>query len=177
MAFPFSESTGAESQPVMSVSDLTEQIKDLLEGALPAVWVAGEISNFSRPQSGHCYFTLKDERAQIRGVMWRTAASRLRFELEDGLEVICHGDLEVYAPARHVSARRAADRTAGRRGFGTGLAQACASGWRPKVCLPSNANDRCRASRARSPWSPVRPAPPCVISWKSCGVAGAASTC
>ena len=98
MAIPFSKSAGDGAQPVLSVSDLTEQIKDLLEGALPAVWVAGEISNFSRPQSGHCYFTLKDERAQIRGVMWRAAASRLRFELEDGLEVICHGDLEVYAP-------------------------------------------------------------------------------
>jgi exodeoxyribonuclease VII large subunit len=98
MSFSFPESTGDETQPVLSVSDLTEQIKELLEGALPAVWVAGEISNFSRPQSGHCYFTLKDERAQIRGVMWRTAASRLRFDLEDGLEVICHGSLEVYAP-------------------------------------------------------------------------------
>ena len=70
--FSFTESTGDETQPVLSVSDLTDQIKDLLEGALPTVWVAGEISNFSRPQSGHCYFTLKDERAQIRGVMWRT---------------------------------------------------------------------------------------------------------
>ncbi len=98
MAVPFSESTGDRSLPVLSVSDLTDQIKDLLEGALPSVWVAGEISNFSRPQSGHCYFTLKDDRAQIRGVMWRAAASRLRFELEDGLEVLCHGDLEVYAP-------------------------------------------------------------------------------
>jgi exodeoxyribonuclease VII large subunit len=62
------------------------------------VWVGGEISKFSRPQSGHCYFTLKDDRAQIRAVVWRTAASRLKFDLHDGLEVICQGDLEVYAP-------------------------------------------------------------------------------
>jgi exodeoxyribonuclease VII large subunit len=85
-------------EKVLSVFELTSQIKDLLEGKFQAVWVAGEISNFSRPQSGHCYLTLKDDRAQIRAVLWRTAASRLRFELEDGLEVICQGSLDVYAP-------------------------------------------------------------------------------
>jgi exodeoxyribonuclease VII large subunit len=83
---------------IWSVSELTSQIKDLLEGQFQSVWVGGEISNFSRPQSGHCYFTLKDDRAQIRAVLWRTAAIRLRFELEDGIEVVCQGDLDVYAP-------------------------------------------------------------------------------
>lgn len=83
---------------VWSVYDLTARIKDSLESGFRSVWVGGEISNFSRPQSGHCYFTLKDDRAQIRAVVWRTAASRLRFDLHDGLEVICEGDLEVYAP-------------------------------------------------------------------------------
>ncbi|HEX3727024.1 MAG TPA: exodeoxyribonuclease VII large subunit [Pirellulales bacterium] len=84
--------------PVLSVSQLTEQIKGVLEGHFPAVWVSGEISNFSRPQSGHCYLTLKDDQAQIRAVMWRTAASRVRFDLDDGLEVNCQGYLDVYAP-------------------------------------------------------------------------------
>jgi exodeoxyribonuclease VII large subunit len=83
---------------VLSVAELTEQIKGTLESRFPAVWVSGEISNFSRPSSGHCYLTLKDETAQIRAVMWRTAASRARFELHDGLEVICQGYLDVYAP-------------------------------------------------------------------------------
>lgn len=85
-------------EKVLSVFDLTSQIKDLLEGNFQSVWVSGEISNFSRPQSGHCYLTLKDDRAQIRAVVWRTTASRLKFELEDGLEVICQGDVDVYAP-------------------------------------------------------------------------------
>ena len=85
-------------EQILSVFELTSQIKNLLEGNLQNVWVCGEISNFSRPQSGHCYLTLKDDRAQIRAVLWRTAASRLRFELEDGLEVICQGSLDVYAP-------------------------------------------------------------------------------
>ena len=93
-------STPAESSDtsVLTVSELTARIKDTLEGRFPAVWVSGEISNFSRPQSGHCYLTLKDDGAQIRGVMWRMAASRVRFDLHDGLEVICQGYLDVYAP-------------------------------------------------------------------------------
>jgi exodeoxyribonuclease VII large subunit len=62
------------------------------------VWVAGEVSNFARPQSGHCYFTLKDDQAQIRAVMWRGTAARTKFELADGLEVICRGHVDVYAP-------------------------------------------------------------------------------
>ncbi len=82
----------------LSVWELTSQIKDLLEAAFPAVWVTGEVSNFARPQSGHCYLTLKDDRAQVRAVMWRGVAVRLRFDLHDGLEVICRGRLDVYAP-------------------------------------------------------------------------------
>ena len=68
------------------------------EGEFPSVWVVGEISNFSRPQSGHSYFTLKDDQAQIRAVMWRSAAARLKFDLADGLDVVCHGHIDVYAP-------------------------------------------------------------------------------
>lgn len=86
------------AQRVLSVSQLTGAIKDLLEGQFPSVWVSGEISNLSRPQSGHCYLTLKDDFAQIRAVLWRTAASRVKFDLQDGLEVICRGNLDVYAP-------------------------------------------------------------------------------
>ena len=82
----------------LTVSQLTAQIKDLLEGGFPSVWVAGEVSNFARPQSGHCYFTLKDDQAQIRAVMWRGTAARTKFELADGLEVICRGHVDVYAP-------------------------------------------------------------------------------
>ncbi len=85
-------------QRPLSVWELTSQIKDLLEAAFPAVWVAGEVSNFARPQSGHCYLTLKDDRAQLRAVMWRGVATRVRFDLHDGLEVICRGHLDVYAP-------------------------------------------------------------------------------
>ncbi len=85
-------------QRVLTVSQLTAQFKNVVEREFPAVWVAGEISNFSRPQSGHCYFTLKDDTAQIRGVLWRGTAARIQFDLHDGLEVICQGRLDVYPP-------------------------------------------------------------------------------
>ena len=86
------------SPAVLSVWELTEQIKSLLETTFPRVWVSGEVSNFARPQSGHCYLTLKDDRAQIRCALWRNVAGRLRFDLHDGLEVVCRGRLDVYAP-------------------------------------------------------------------------------
>jgi exodeoxyribonuclease VII large subunit len=94
---PASSPTTATPQTV-TVSELTARIKDLLESGFPSVWVAGEVSNFARPQSGHCYFTLKDDQAQIRAVMWRGTAARTKFELADGLEVICRGHVDVYAP-------------------------------------------------------------------------------
>ena len=88
-----------ESTPtVLTVAELTAQIKGLLEGTFPSVWVNGEISDLSRPRSGHVYFTLKDEVAQIRAVIWRSTAAGLPFDLSDGLEVICRGNVDVYAP-------------------------------------------------------------------------------
>jgi exodeoxyribonuclease VII large subunit len=92
-----SRSQSPSTERPLSVWELTSQIKDLLEAAFPEVWVVGEVSNFARPQSGHCYLTLKDDRAQLRAVMWRGVAVRLRFDLHDGLEVICRGHLDVYA--------------------------------------------------------------------------------
>ena len=85
-------------EEALTVSQLTAQIQDLLETSLPSIWTTGEISNFARPQSGHCYFTLKDEKAQIRAVIWRGTAQRLRFDMHDGLEVVCHGSIDVYPP-------------------------------------------------------------------------------
>ena len=87
-----------DGERILSVGELTAQIKELLETSFPEVWVAGEISNFSRPRSGHCYLTLKDEQAQLPAVIWRSTARRIRFELSDGLEVVCRGRVEVYAP-------------------------------------------------------------------------------
>jgi exodeoxyribonuclease VII large subunit len=78
------------------VSQLNAQVKEYLQSRFGAVWVTGEITDLSRPQSGHVYLTLKDENAQVRAVIWRATAARLRFPLEDGMEVICQGEMDVY---------------------------------------------------------------------------------
>jgi exodeoxyribonuclease VII large subunit len=81
---------------VLTVSELTRQVKDLVEANWPTAWVVGEISNCTRAGSGHVYFTLKDDSAQLRAVMWRSRASRVKFDLHDGLEVVAAGAIEVY---------------------------------------------------------------------------------
>lgn len=81
---------------IYTVSELTRQVRGILEGNFGEVWVAGEISNFRSPGSGHFYFTLKDEAAQLLAVMFRGANAKLAFKPEDGLKVVCHGRLSVY---------------------------------------------------------------------------------
>jgi exodeoxyribonuclease VII large subunit len=80
----------------ISVTQLTVELKELIESNFSDVAVVGEISNFSRASSGHCYFTLKDDRSQIRAVMWKTKADRLRFDIHDGLEVVVVGPVGIY---------------------------------------------------------------------------------
>lgn len=83
---------------IQTISELTGEIKDLIEGNLPEVWVQGEVSNCIKASSGHVYLTLKDEKAQLAAVIWRNAASKFRFDLHDGLQVVANGSVEVYAP-------------------------------------------------------------------------------
>ena len=83
---------------ILTVTQLTVQVKDLLEGAFPDVWVEGEISNLSAPRSGHIYFTLKDEQSQIRAVLFRSSQRFLKFTLQHGMRVICRGRIGVYEP-------------------------------------------------------------------------------
>jgi len=84
---------------VLSVGELTHRITDLLEEGIGLVWVEGEISNLRRQASGHCYFTLKDETAQLSCVLFaRTAAGKIAASLRDGLQVQLHGQISVYQP-------------------------------------------------------------------------------
>ena len=82
----------------LSVSALTARIKELLEEQVGEVSVAGEISNFRRQASGHCYFTLKDEGSQIPCALFKGSASRLGLQPGDGVKVIAHGEVSVYEP-------------------------------------------------------------------------------
>src|ERR1700685_2712349 len=78
------------------VRELTARIRELLESALPEVWVEGEVSNCHAAQSGHLYFTLKDARASIRCVCFRDQVRGLKFRPEDGLHVTVRGGVSVY---------------------------------------------------------------------------------
>jgi exodeoxyribonuclease VII large subunit len=82
----------------LRVSDLTQYLRQVLESdqLLSSVWVQGEISNLSRPSSGHVYFTLKDENAALRCVIWRSNAMRLHGSLQNGMAVEAHGYVSLY---------------------------------------------------------------------------------
>lgn len=81
---------------IYSVSELSLEIRNLLEQQFPDVWVTGEVSNFRAATSGHLYFTLKDASAQIRAVCFRNQARYLKFKPQDGISVIARGHLSVY---------------------------------------------------------------------------------
>lgn len=83
---------------ILTITQLTRQVRDLLEGRFPELWVEGEISNLTAPQSGHIYFTLKDEQSQVRAVLFRSSQRNLRFTLQHGMLVICRGRISVYEP-------------------------------------------------------------------------------
>src|SRR5262245_50463363 len=81
---------------VLSVSALTRQVREVLEGRFAAVWVGGEISNVSRAASGHLYLTLKDSSSVLSAVLYRGVGFRVRFEPKTGMQVIVRGRLSVY---------------------------------------------------------------------------------
>ena len=80
------------------MTEVTRHIKTSLETAFVRIWVQGELSNFKQHTSGHLYFSLKDEGAQLSGVMWRSRVPSLGFVPEDGMKVVVHGALTVYPP-------------------------------------------------------------------------------
>jgi exodeoxyribonuclease VII large subunit len=86
------------SRRVHTVSDLTIRVRDLLEGELFEVWVEGELSNCKVWSNGHLYFTLKDDRSQLKGFMFRSSLRYLKFKPADGTHVVARGKVTVYEP-------------------------------------------------------------------------------
>lgn len=93
---PRGEAPVPEGDSVWSVGALARAMRELLEAQFGAVWVRGEISNLRRHGSGHCYFTLKDDRAQLPAVLFRGAAAGAPVDLRDGMEVMVFGEITVY---------------------------------------------------------------------------------
>jgi len=86
----------APQRRILTVSQLNREARLLIEGGFPLIWVEGEISNFSRPASGHVYFSLKDSAAQVRCAMFRARAGLLRFKPVDGLHVLLRARVSLY---------------------------------------------------------------------------------
>ena len=94
------EETGEPDEPrrVFTVTEVTAEVRRMMESAFGEVFVEGEISNCRPWTTGHVYFTLKDRSAQLKAVMWKSAARLVKFKLEDGLQVVARGRLTVYEP-------------------------------------------------------------------------------
>ena len=88
----------SQSRSVLSVSEITAQIKGQIESQFSSIWIQGEISNFKHHSSGHMYFTVKDDSAELRCVMFRGYNQMIHFKPENGMEVLLHGKITVYEP-------------------------------------------------------------------------------
>jgi exodeoxyribonuclease VII large subunit len=88
----------SQKRRALSVSELTERIQGVLETDFVDVWVEGEVSNLKIADSGHWYFSLKDEGAQVRAVVWKTQARLIKFRPKDGMKVLARGGVRVYPP-------------------------------------------------------------------------------
>src|SRR3954447_14025675 len=85
-----------QAREILTPSQLNTLARDLLEGSFPLIWVEGELSGVSRPGSGHLYFALKDERAQVRCALFKPKSTWLKFTPRDGLRVLARGRLTLY---------------------------------------------------------------------------------
>ena len=83
---------------ILTVSALTRSVRDLIEHRYPLLWVGGELSNFTLAKSGHAYFVLKDEHAQVRCVMFRQRAQQLEWQPRDGMQVEAQALVTLYEP-------------------------------------------------------------------------------
>lgn len=87
-----------ETRHIYTVSQITQDIKLILENTFGEVWIEAEVSNFKAATSGHFYFTLKDDNAVLAAVMFSRSNKELKFKIEDGLKIICFGKIDVYPP-------------------------------------------------------------------------------
>jgi exodeoxyribonuclease VII large subunit len=126
-----------QTRRVISVSELTTQVKRLLEKQIGSVWVSGEISNFRlQGSSGHIYFTLKDAGAQLACVLFRQETVAHRDLMQDGQKVLIQGDVTVYEASVRCNSSSSNSRSSLPR----------------KVCSRRNGSGHCRAIPSASGW-------------------------
>ena len=152
---------------IFSVSDLTVVVRDLLEAHLFEVWVEGELSNCKIWNTGHLYFTLKDDRSQLRGFMFRSSLRYLKFKPTDGTRVIARGKITVYEPKGEYQLVCEHLEPQGRGALQLAFEQ-LKSGCSAKACSTRRGSGRCLPCRGRSAWSPRSKAPRFATSSKFC---------
>ena len=96
MLYALSQIMGQDGRYIYKVSELTSSIKLILEDSFPNIWVEGEISNLKSPSSGHIYFTLKDDRSELKSVFFKSDNEKIKFDIKDGMHVICSGRISLY---------------------------------------------------------------------------------
>ena len=89
---------GSSRETAISIAELNARARGIIEGSFDRLWVVGEISNWRASATGHRYFTLRDEKAELRSVMFQGDARRLPAEPEDGMEVVAFGQVTLYEP-------------------------------------------------------------------------------
>ena len=93
---PVKKEPETKTPKIFTVSEIVGQARSIIEGEFGSVWIVGEVSGFKRHSSGHCYLSLKDSNSVLPAAIFRGAASKIRFEIQDGLEVVCHGKFSLY---------------------------------------------------------------------------------
>jgi len=91
-----SEDITTQDKKIYSVSEITRDIRLLLEGSFNKVWIEGEVSNFIMHSSGHCYFSIKDSDSVLACVLFKNSAYKIKFKIEDGMSIVCQGRVSVY---------------------------------------------------------------------------------
>jgi len=109
----YMESDQSQRRETLTVTDLVRSVRSTLQATYGLVLVTGEISNFKRPASGHCYFTLKDANAQLRCVLFRSDAARLNFAPQDGMQVVVSARLDIYEARGDLQLRAISIKSAG----------------------------------------------------------------
>lgn len=81
---------------IYTVSQLTSSIKIVLEDSFQNIWIEGEVSNLDKPSSGHFYFTLKDDKSELKCVFFKSSNEKIKFEMKDGMQILCSGRISIY---------------------------------------------------------------------------------
>ena len=160
----------------LTVAELTERIERSLESTFAEVALHGEVSNVTRPRSGHLYFTIKDDSASIRAVIWKNDARRITFDLADGLSVRALGRLSVYAPRGEYQIVIQHLEPEGIGASSSLFASAIARLQQEGLFDPARKR-ACPASPAGSSSSRARPARPCATCCKLPAAAGRQRAC